>query len=86
MRPGVVSDVLGSNDRLAKRRQAFDEDGFDDHEDGVVILMLEDVAHSRDLIRYDIGRGAEDISVDVLDRLADLHQSRSARLIVDAVV
>ncbi len=69
----VVTDALESNDCLAKRRQPFDNDGFDDREVGVVIVVHEDVAHSRNLIPRDVGLGGKEIGVDVLDRLADLH-------------
>ena len=74
----VASDDLESNHRLTKRRQAFDNDGFDDRKVSVVIVMHKDVAHSRNLVPRDFGRGAEDIGIDVLDRLTDLHQSGSA--------
>lgn len=55
---GVVTDALESNDRLAKRRQPFDNDGFNDREVGVVIVVHEDVAYSRNLIPRDVGLGA----------------------------
>jgi hypothetical protein len=79
-------NVLKSKVRIAKRRYAFDDNGFDDRKVVVVIVMHENVEHSRNLAPRDVGRGAIYIGIDVLDRLAKLHQSRSGRVIGDTLV
>lgn len=83
---GVITDGLEAHDRLAKRRQPFDDDGFDDREVGVVVVVHEDVAHSRNLIPRDVRLTGKAVRIDVLDRLTDLHQSRATRVVDNAVV
>ncbi len=51
-----------------------------------MIVVHEDVAHSRDLIPREIGLAGKEVRINVLDRLGDLHQSRATRVVDNAVV
>ncbi len=67
--------------RLATRRYPPENDGCDDREVGIVVVVHVGVAHSGNLIARDRELVGRDFGVVMRKRLADLRWSRATRVV-----